>query len=276
MYKKASQAQQRIHRTGSHATMPSATGRIDLMPAWAVEPEEYYNTLREQFAHLVDYLAVLRERIAPYTDMLKRPMLKDEYEDAREIHDEYGQMMAMIERQMEALRPLVRNADQCSRDALAWHLAKNHLTMGEIPAIEKAVVELIRDWRPRNTLPRAHSELVGIQHDKESRRNQQRRKRTISRNTREFWGGGQQANKARQEAHTELVRREKEQKHRRSEVAIANRQMPRPQLPLPEKPPSRPVLTPRAIPRPLPPPPPPRPQVDMRAKLEALQRHFGK
>jgi len=49
MFKNASDNLNFIARTASHATKPSHTGRINDIPSWAREPEEYYNSIRDQY-----------------------------------------------------------------------------------------------------------------------------------------------------------------------------------------------------------------------------------
>jgi len=55
-YKNASDLQDYQKRVGSHATKPSRTGRINDLPAWAKEPEEYYRSIRDQVQSLIDQL----------------------------------------------------------------------------------------------------------------------------------------------------------------------------------------------------------------------------
>jgi hypothetical protein len=77
-YKRAMQNSMWINRTGSHATVPSATGRVDLMPPWAIEPEEYYNTLRGQYQKLVEYRQLLEDKVRPLKEALKRRALRED------------------------------------------------------------------------------------------------------------------------------------------------------------------------------------------------------
>lgn len=188
MYKKSLRAQMRIHRTGNHSVMPAATGRIDLIPAWAEEPEEYYNALRVQYENLRTYLADMIDKITPLNEAMKRRMPHSEYQMYREAHDEYGHVMQILQEQLAALAPVIRAADECSRDAICWHLAKGRrfLDAAQIEQLGYETDDLIRSWRDLPSLRKHRGELAKEKHDHLAQRDKIMRRRKKSRDRMEF------------------------------------------------------------------------------------------
>jgi hypothetical protein len=220
MYKTALRNQMRIHRTGSHSTMPAATGRVDLMPQWAQPPEEYYNTLREQFGLLVVYVSDLQEQIAPYTQALKRPLHPNEFENIRQVHDEYGYLIDILNKQIVALRPIVLAADMVSRDALSWHVAKGHgyINPDDVELVKNKVIDLIKEWRPTGKITKGRSGKSADQNHEENRKRKLQRRRQKSRDDREFWRSMHMEKSTRRNLYRDEIARDKEQHHRMSMV----------------------------------------------------------
>lgn len=193
MYKSAMRNLMRITRTGNDATKPHPVGRVDMMPAWAEEPEEYYNTLREQFARLVAYIDEFKTRIVPLDELLKHPSMIsiDECVIAQERRDDYGRLVNIFKQQLAELDPLVKAADMASRDAIKFHLAKRYLDFDALQRIEADADKLVRDWRPRAALGEfpeefkvkpVELELDKVRAAKNLKRRQQRRVMVDNRN----------------------------------------------------------------------------------------------
>jgi hypothetical protein len=117
-YKSFSEAMNHIKRTGSAATREHATGRIDMIPADAREPEEYYNTIRDQYAVLHKQFVANQDRLT----WLKAALLKNlPHGDYISLSTEYDNLRAQqtkMQQTIMELRPAVRAAG-----ANAWGVA---------------------------------------------------------------------------------------------------------------------------------------------------------
>jgi hypothetical protein len=70
-FKSTSENLNHIKRVASTSTRLSPTGRIDLIPENAREPEEYYNEIRDQYKLLADQLYDTELKLADINKQLR-------------------------------------------------------------------------------------------------------------------------------------------------------------------------------------------------------------
>ena len=186
MYRKTSESGNYLERVASHATKPSATGRIDDIPKWAQEPEEYYNSLKEQYALMQDMLAQLTEEYSWTLKQLRNTLPFEEFKRLDEHRYQVNQLRQALQEESGGLRKAVVAAGQ---DAwgIVWRLcAQQRLDATTFAAIETEAGDLLgrrfdqtRERYPvspetkkrRNRLATLRAKLRGVStHRKEKRR----------------------------------------------------------------------------------------------------------
>lgn len=110
MYKGAADKVHHLGRTGSHSTKPSATGVIRDIPATALEPEAYYNTLKQRWDDLQRNLYEARERVHWLKTKLRSTLPHAEYTRYSKELQEIGPAFTQMEQESGRFRPLLRAA----------------------------------------------------------------------------------------------------------------------------------------------------------------------
>ena len=149
MFKDASDKQNFITRTASHATKEHRSGRIDAIPEWAEKPEEYYNSLKEQFESLRDQLRDANTRIEVVASKLKQTLVFKEYEPLQRERDRLTEIIRTIQPQIQVHRELLRAVAHDSWATMFYACAKLILDEEEFNKI---------DDETANTLRRRHQE----------------------------------------------------------------------------------------------------------------------
>lgn len=218
-------SQMRHARTGNHSTKEAATGRVKLMPAWALEPEEYYNTLRLQYDILVAHLHDLHEQIRPYTDTLKRNLPFTEYEAVKEIHSGFGQAIQIIQNELHALAPVVWAADHAARDAISFHLARRYLDFDTQQKIRAEADALVKAWRVLPPLRKPLSELPPEKAAEVRKKSHKRENRALSRDVRKYRPQDYAFKAVEADSRRDLQRRDAEHASRVCNVQKAEKQV---------------------------------------------------
>jgi hypothetical protein len=124
MFKKASDAVAYLERTGSHATKPSPTGRIDMLPAWAQEPEAYYNSLLERYNSLCAQRDRCQEQLGALNLKLKATLARKDYDHTMEVKRALATRYGVLEQELGKYRMMVREASLKSWATTFFHCAK--------------------------------------------------------------------------------------------------------------------------------------------------------
>jgi hypothetical protein len=124
MFKKSSDALSYLERTGSHATKPSPTGRIDMLPAWAQEPEAYYNSLLERYNSLCAQRDQCQQQLEALKLKLKATLSRKDYDHAMEVKRAVVARYGVLEQELGKYRMMVREASLKSWATTFYHCAK--------------------------------------------------------------------------------------------------------------------------------------------------------
>lgn len=148
-YKRTLDATTRIARTASHATKPHPLGRIDAIPRWAAEPEDYYNSLRQSYQSIVDQYRAAKADLDPLDELARCGHLSKaetpKVEELRERHD-------LLLSRLREMRPAVIAADHQARAAISFFAAQKFLTPAHIERIEHEVDQFLTSHRQFPTL----------------------------------------------------------------------------------------------------------------------------
>jgi hypothetical protein len=150
-FKTASDLQSYQQRVGSHATKEHPTGRIDAVPEWAVAPEEYYNTIKEQYALLQGTLYEICEEEKWCNIQLRSSLPFEEADRLRKQKFNLGQLHLEIQTNLHELRPILTEAGNQSW-ATTWRLlARNELDEAIFNRIEDMCREMLGRHRKQDS-----------------------------------------------------------------------------------------------------------------------------
>jgi hypothetical protein len=144
MYKSTQDQGDYFNRVASHATKPSRRGIIRDIPAWAKEPEEYYNSLLEQHDTLMTRLHDTRERVIWLRKQLKATLPFETYERLQHELDFATPLLVDLEQQSGLSRAAVRSAANNAWGAVFYFLAAKQLPGEIFRALDKATQELLQ------------------------------------------------------------------------------------------------------------------------------------
>jgi hypothetical protein len=130
-FKKTSDAQSYLDRTGSHATKPSPTGRIDMLPSWAEEPEAYYNSLLERYNSLRAQRDQCQGQLEALNLKLKATLARKEYDHTMELKRALGERFGVLQHEISHYRMMVREASLKSWATTFYYCAKLKLDRDE-------------------------------------------------------------------------------------------------------------------------------------------------
>ena len=115
-----------IGRTGSHATRPLANGRIDLAPHEA-KPEDYYNTVKDQWQSLYKQLGETRERVAELKAKLQPRLPYKEFQHFKQQYDQSVELLNKLTCEQADYRLLARAAAHNAFGSVFIEVAKRVL-----------------------------------------------------------------------------------------------------------------------------------------------------
>ena len=142
-FKSTSQNLSYVARVASASTRPHANGRIDLIPEDAREPEEYYNTLRDQYLAMNQRHQDIRERLTAIKLKLRETM---PYADFKKLLDEREALAGQYTELTSELVKLRADVRVSGKDAWAvtfYGIAKRFLDGETMKKIDREVGELL-------------------------------------------------------------------------------------------------------------------------------------
>lgn len=143
MFKKSSDREAFIHRTGSHATKEYASGRIDAIPTWAKEPEEYYLSLRERVESVRHQLTAAQANMGQLTQKLKNQLPYAEYRIAQSQAAYWSDMCRALGQSLNNYTSLLRAAASNSWALVFYRCAEAHLAPDMLERISKDTTDLL-------------------------------------------------------------------------------------------------------------------------------------
>lgn len=124
MYKGASDKLSHINRVASHATKPHGNGRIDEIPSWAREPEEYYNSIKQQYESIGTRLYQAREKVISIKQKLKQKLPWEEFNRLNHQLSHAQPLLIDLEKEASHLRGLARAAARNAWGAVFYYCAE--------------------------------------------------------------------------------------------------------------------------------------------------------
>jgi hypothetical protein len=143
MFKKSSDQLHFIERTGSHSTKASRTGRIDDIPPWAAEPEEYYNSIRDRWHLLHEQLMDAQEKLTAINEKLRLTLPFKEFEHLTQHKERLAQRARILQEQQSDYRAMARAAASHSWATVFIYVARKLLPLEDFKALEQEVMGLL-------------------------------------------------------------------------------------------------------------------------------------
>lgn len=143
MFKSTSENLNHINRVASASTREHATGRIDMIPAWAREPEEYYNSVKQQWEVLSSRMREIADQLAEINYKLKRQLPRNEFDFLRSEKIRLGTIYTDLQPEAVKIREIVRAAAMDSWANVFYHCASLMLSREVFSSIDKATQEML-------------------------------------------------------------------------------------------------------------------------------------
>jgi hypothetical protein len=175
MYKSLHESHDHLKRIGSASTRPSRRGIIRDVPAWAKEPEEYYNSLLEQYDQMTDQLHDLRERVIWLKKQLKARLPFETFKQLKDELDFAGPRLSELEINVGQLRTITRAAAVNAWGTVFYKCAELILDRETFLRIDDQAKEILQ--RQCQELGKAHSEKSRETKKAENRKTQLKRRR---------------------------------------------------------------------------------------------------
>jgi hypothetical protein len=181
MFKKASDNLSYLERTGSHATKASPTGRIDMLPAWAQEPEEYYNSLLERYKSLCAQRDQCQRQLEALNLRLKETLPRKDYDHVMEVKRAHMARFGVLQQETGEYRKMVREASLKSWATTFFHCAELKLERSDFLDLCHETEEMLGRFQMEVTAGQA--ELTPLQREANKRkvRRQEFRKTLVAR-----------------------------------------------------------------------------------------------
>ena len=183
MFKTSSGKLDYISRVGSHATKPRAGGRIDDVPSWAKEPEEYYNSIRDRYQALADQFADIQTQLAVINDKLKVTMPFKDFENLRLHKERLAARATVLQERVKAYRTMDRAAGEKSWATVFYHCAQFVLGKDEFRRIQEQTKEILA--RPLFEIKPGQADMSESTRNNLRRHEKQKRRRHVFRARRE-------------------------------------------------------------------------------------------
>jgi hypothetical protein len=142
-FKTASDLQSYQQRVGSHATKEHPTGRIDAVPEWAQEPEEYYNTIKQQYLLMQETVYHLAEEQRWCSLQLRNDLPFEEFKRLSNQLQNLGKLQKEMQDNLSELKPIMAEANNRSWATAFWLLAKREIDEIIFNKIEDMVRDLV-------------------------------------------------------------------------------------------------------------------------------------
>jgi hypothetical protein len=181
MYKSLSDLSHYLERAGSHATKESRTGRIDAIPKWAQEPEQYYNSLRDRYQSLAAQLKQAEHDLAEINEKLKITLPRKEFLFLDGMKTALGAKAQHLASEASAYRQLVRAASHKSWASTFYYCAQELLDTSVFVRIQEQTQQML--GREHQEIKAGYAEMTEVQRAKQQRgkKRQLRRQRMRAR-----------------------------------------------------------------------------------------------
>ena len=142
-YKSTGDSKDWIERSGSHATRPSATGRIDDLPSWAKEPEEYFNSINQQWQSIKQQTEKTKKELSDVNFRLKQTLAFADYERLACKRDDLADRVNELQQRSHDYRELVRAAAQNAYGTVFFYVAEKVLDLETVWKIQEQTREIL-------------------------------------------------------------------------------------------------------------------------------------
>ncbi len=143
MFKTTQDNEDWLKRTGSHANRPFANGRIDDLPSWAQEPEEYFNSLRQQYEMKMDCIKVAHKLVLE----LKTAKGTHPLKSVQQRYDVALSELATLQKEAQLLKQLAHGASTNAWGMVFYVCCKELLDRDLFAKIEQEVTTILRRKR---------------------------------------------------------------------------------------------------------------------------------
>lgn len=158
MYKNSTNQLHYIKRAGSHSTKESRTGRIDAIPAWAQEPEDYYNSIRDQYRLLADQLIKLQTDLTEINIKLKVSLPRKEFDHLTQHRERLRARYTALQSQASSYRALARASAEKSWTTVFFYCAATLLKPEDFALLQKETRDILA--RPPQEINKGEGELT--------------------------------------------------------------------------------------------------------------------
>lgn len=175
-FKGTSEGLNHIARVASAATRPRANGRIDLIPPDAREPEEYYNTIRDQYLAMNSQLKSIQARLTELKLEMRETLPFERFSTLKRERDRLAEQYTALTPECKNLRAAVRVSGKDAWAVTFYGIAKRVLGVETFKKIEFEVQNLL--GRPITEVAAGEgewSEQKKVSSQRGDRRNQMRR-----------------------------------------------------------------------------------------------------
>jgi len=175
-FKSTSEGMNHIARVASASTRPHPNGRIDLIPTDAREPEEYYNTIRDQYLAMNAQLKIIHARLTELKLQLRETLPFEKFGALKRERDQLAEQYSGLTEECKRLRADVRTSGKDAWAVTFYGIAKRILGTETFNKLDLEVKTLL--GRPITEVAAGESEWSEqkrIAKQKGDRRNQMRR-----------------------------------------------------------------------------------------------------
>jgi hypothetical protein len=175
-FKGVSEGLNHIARVASASTRPHANGRIDLIPPDALEPEEYYNTIRDQYIAMNARQKSIQVRLTEINLELRATLPFGKFKPLDDERQRLAQQYTELQSACVRLRAEVRTSGKDAWAVTFYGIAKRVLGSETFKKLEYEVEALL--GRPITEVEAGEGEWSAqkrVSKQRGDRRNQMRR-----------------------------------------------------------------------------------------------------
>jgi hypothetical protein len=174
-FKGVSNVENYLRRTGSHATKEQRTGRIDAIPTWAQEPEQYYNSVKARSSAAYNQFSYIQGRLAEINKEIDSGVSKDRFFRLRAEKEDLGEKFHALQLEVNSYRELMRAVG-----LKAWTIAFYEIARRKLP--NETFLMLVRETReimgrPEYEVKKGQGEWTPEQREKRRQKTRRQEKR---------------------------------------------------------------------------------------------------
>lgn len=174
-YKSTSDNLNYIERVASHSTKEHRTGRIDMVPTWAREPEEYYNAMRDRWSSLAEQLLKCETELQQINEKLKTTLPIRDYQFTIERQRAEREKYNSLKNSVAEYRSIARAASEHSVASVFMELARKQLDKDVFSNLMEDTKNIL--GRPLVPIGKGGADLTDEQKHRLRRKESQQRKR---------------------------------------------------------------------------------------------------